>query len=166
MSAIPRREPKTINTILPVPKAGEPGDEVVDRIVVVETFYVVVEFEGSVVTVMFPVLFEVVVRTVVVTGIVKVWFALVVSGIIVIIVGDGNCVVAFVVVVGGGRGVVVGGGCGVVVGGGCGVVVGGGCGVVVGGGRAVVLNCFAVDFFAGDLVGIPVVGLTVLLEVG
>jgi hypothetical protein len=94
-----------------------------------------VEFEGSVVTVMFPVLFEVVVRTVVVDVIVivNVWFALVVvSGPNVIIVEDGDCVVAFVVAVVGGR----------------------------------VVGDRVVDFFAGDLVGVPVVGLTVLLEVG
>ncbi len=116
MSATPRREPKTINAILPGLKPGEPGDEVVDGIIVgvvlltevvpfcvveLEVILVEVEFEGSVVTVMFPVLFEVVVRTVVVDamGIVIVWIALVVdSGPNVIVVGEGDCVVAFVVV--------------------------------------------------------------------
>jgi hypothetical protein len=71
--------------------------------------------------------------------IVNVWLALVVvSGPNVVIVGDGDCVVAFVVVEGGGR-------------------------VVE---DRVVFNSFVINFLVSDLVGIPVVGLTVLLEVG
>ncbi len=149
MSATPRREPKTINTILPVLKPGEPGDEVVDGIVVeVVLLTGVVEFEGSVVTLVFPVLFEVVVRTVVVyvTGNVTVWAEPVVDfGPNVITVGEGDCVVTFVV-----GGLVVGG---LVVG--CLVV---GC-LVVGG---LVVGCLVV----GGLVDAPAIGLTVSLEIG
>jgi len=145
MSATPRREPKTINTIFPVLKPGEPGDEVVDGIVVevvlltgVVTFCVVeVEFEGSVVALVFLVLFEVVVRTVVVyvTGIVIVWFAFVVdSGPNVIIVGEGGCVVGRA-----GRDGL--------------------------GGDGVAIDGFIDNFFVGGLVCIPAVGETVSFEI-